>query len=123
VTVREIAPIADPVTRTYQARFTLPPSAVKVELGMTTTVHVTPTDAPPGYVLPLTCLIREGEQPAVWVVDQASGRLALAPVRVVGYRQDTVVLGAGIRPGDRVVTAGVQKLDPGLLVRPWEETR
>jgi RND family efflux transporter MFP subunit len=122
-TLRELSPIADPVTRTYQARFTLPSSASKLELGMTATVHVVPTEAPAGYILPLTCLIRKDDRPAVWVVDRGSGRLALAPVRVVRYRQDTVVLGDGIRPGDLVVTAGVQKLDSGLLVRAWEETR
>jgi RND family efflux transporter MFP subunit len=123
VVLRELSPIADPVTRTYQARFTLPSSASKAELGMTATVHLTPSGASSGYVLPLSCLIRSGDQPAVWVVERASGRLSLAPVHVVQYRQDTVILGGGIKSGDLVVTAGVQKLDSGLIVRPWEETR
>jgi RND family efflux transporter MFP subunit len=123
VTLRELSPVADPVTRTFQARFTLPTGVSGVELGMTATVHVTLTDAPAGYALPRTCLTRTGDRPAVWVVERASGRLTLVPVRVVRYGQDAVVLADGVKPGDLVVTAGVQKLDPGCLVRPLEETR
>ncbi|HJZ53711.1 MAG TPA: efflux RND transporter periplasmic adaptor subunit, partial [Gemmataceae bacterium] len=40
-TLREIAPSADPVTRTYQVRLSLPESC-PAELGMTVTVHLTP---------------------------------------------------------------------------------
>ena len=42
------------------------------------------------------------------------------PVEVREYRHETVVLSGGVRPGQLVVTAGVQKLDAGLTVRPWE---
>jgi len=36
------------------------------------------------------------------------------------YRHETVVLSAGVKPGQLVVTAGVQKLDSAVTVRPWE---
>lgn len=119
--LRELSPIADPVTRTYQARFTIERPGPEVALGMTATVHLAPDDAAPGYVLPLSCLLRTGNRPAVWVVDRSTGALALTPVDVREYRQETVVLSGGVRPGQLLVTAGVQKLDPSLTVRPWEE--
>ena len=31
------------------------------------------------------------------------------------------MIAGGVKPGDLVVTAGVQKIDPGMVVRPWEE--
>jgi membrane fusion protein, multidrug efflux system len=120
VALRELSPIADPVTRTYQARFTIDWPGPQVALGMTATVHLTPADAAAGYVLPLTSLLRTGGRPAVWVVDRSTGALALVAVEVREYRQETVVLSGGVRPGQLVVTAGVQKLDPGLTVRPWK---
>jgi len=87
---------------------------------MTATVHLTPSSVATGYSLPLSSLLRSGAQPAVWVVDRATGKLTLVPVEVREYRHETVVLSGGVRPGQLVVTAGVQKLDAGLTVRPWE---
>jgi multidrug efflux system membrane fusion protein len=118
--LRELSPTADPVTRTYQARFTIPNAEPKVILGMTATVHLLPANPTPGYVLPLSSLLRTGDRQAVWVVDRPTGGLTLTPVEVREYRHETVVLSGGVRPGQLVVTAGVQKLDAGLTVRPWE---
>ena len=115
-----VRPAADPVTRTYQARFTIQNPGPKLVLGMTATVHLAPAYAATGYVLPLSALLRTGDRPAVWVVDRRSGALTLTPVEVREYRQETVVLSSGVKPGQLVVTAGVQKLDPSLTVRPWE---
>jgi RND family efflux transporter MFP subunit len=118
--LRELSPTADPVTRTYQARFTVRNPGTKVVLGMTATVHLAPADVAPGYALPLSSLLRTGDRPAVWVVDRRTGAINLTPVEVREYRQETVVLSRGVKPGQLVVTAGVQKLDAGLTVRPWE---
>jgi RND family efflux transporter MFP subunit len=121
--LRELSPSADPLTRTYEARFALPGASAGVELGMTATVYLTPADSTPGFVLPLSSLLRQSDRPAVWVVGREAGRPMLTPVEVREYRQESVVIAGGVKPGDLVVTAGVQKIDPGLVVRPWEEVR
>jgi multidrug efflux system membrane fusion protein len=121
--LREVSPAADPLTRTYQARFALPDAGTGVELGMTATVHLTPADSTSGFVLPLSSLLRQSDRPAVWVVGREAGRPTLTPVEVREYRQESVVIAAGVKPGDLVVTAGVQKIDSGMVVRPWEEVR
>jgi len=121
--LRELSPAADPVTRTYQARFSLNGASPSVALGMTATVHLTPAGPAPGFVLPLSSLLRQSDRPAVWVVRRGAGRPTLTPVEVREYRQDSVVIAAGVKPGDLVVTAGVQKIDPAMAVRPWEEVR
>jgi membrane fusion protein, multidrug efflux system len=121
--LREVSPSADPLTRTYQARFALPGASAGVELGMTATVYLTPADSTPGFVLPLSSLLRQSDRPAVWVVGREAGHPKLTPVEVREYRQESVVIAAGVKPGDLVVTAGVQKIDSGLVVRPWEEVR
>lgn len=121
--LREVSPTADPLTRTYQARFVLSGADTGVAQGMTATVHLTPGESTPGFVLPLSSLLRKSDRPAVWVVGREAGRPTLTPVEVREYRQESVVIAAGVKPGDLVVTAGVQKIDPGLVVRPWEEVR
>jgi multidrug efflux system membrane fusion protein len=121
--LREVSPSADPLTRTYQARFALPGAGPGVELGMTATVYLTPAKSTPGFVLPLSSLLRQSDRPAVWVVGREAGPPTLTPVDVCEYRQESVVITAGVKPGDLVVTAGVQKIDSGMVVQPWEEVR
>jgi RND family efflux transporter MFP subunit len=121
--LREVSPAADPLTRTYQARFSLPNADTGVELGMTATVHLTPAHSSRGFVLPLSSLLRQSDRPAVWVVGREAGRPTLTPVEVREYRQESVVIADGVKAGDLVVTAGVQKIDSGMVVRPWEEVR
>ena len=119
--LRELSPTADPITRTYQARFTIPNPSPRIVLGMTATVHLQSAVNAPGFTLPLSSLHRLGDQPAVWIVDRATGSITLTPVVVREYRHETVILSSGVKPGQWVVTAGVQKLDAGLTVRPWED--
>jgi multidrug efflux system membrane fusion protein len=121
--LRELSPIADSVTRTYQARFTIEKPGPEAALGMTATIHLAPADSATGFVLPLSSLHRQSDRPAVWVVGRGTGRPTLTPVEVREYRQESVVVADGLKAGDLVVTAGVQKIDPGTVVRPWEQVR
>lgn len=118
VKLRELSPAADPTTRTYQARFAIPNPGPDVTIGRTVTIHLDPAPARPTVTVPLTAVRQHDGRPAVWRVD--GDRLVSVPVVVVGYRDDAAVIAEGVRPGDVVVAAGVQKLDAGLRVRPWE---
>ena len=66
--------------------------------------------------LPLSSLYNQGGGPSVWVVD-VDGRPVLRRVHVEAYESRDVVIAGGLNEGDRVVTLGVQKLDPGQRVR------
>jgi multidrug efflux pump subunit AcrA (membrane-fusion protein) len=68
-------------------------------------------------VLPLTALHRENEKPGVWVVDPKTSRVSLKPVTIGQYRENGVVIEAGLAAGDIVVTAGVNRLVAGQTVR------
>jgi len=118
--LRELSPSADPVTRTYLARFTIRDAGPEIALGMTATIKLAPNDGSAGYTLPLSALLRNGTEPALWVVDRTSGHLALTTVNVREYRQESAIVTGGVNDGDLVVTAGVQKLDVSMTVRPWE---
>lgn len=115
--VREIAGGADPVTRTYAVRVSVPTAPSAVQLGMTASVLFSSTVDPALVVLPLTALARDGTQAAVWIVDPASSKVKRRTVSVGQFREDGVTITAGLHPGDVVVTAGVHKLRPGQQVR------
>ncbi len=114
--LREIAPSADPATRTYLAKFSLPEADDKVSLGMTATLTLADAATERVARLPLSALFSQGSSPSLYVVD-GSGAITLKPVIVKSYDSNSVVISGGVEEGARVVALGVQKLDPAQKVR------
>jgi RND family efflux transporter MFP subunit len=115
--VREIAPLADPATRTYPARITLIDPPPEVALGMTATVRFEAPLPQPVISVPLQALLREGEQTYVWKLDRNAGTVRREAVKVATVSGNELVLAAGVQPGDVLVTAGAHLLKDGQKVR------
>jgi multidrug efflux system membrane fusion protein len=116
--LRELAPAADPATRTYAARFVLLERPAVMALGMTANLFIERRSDERVAELPITAIFQRGTTPAVWVVDSATGTVSLRDVTIGRWRDDTAVVTAGVDDGDVVVTAGVHKLDAGQRVVP-----
>jgi RND family efflux transporter MFP subunit len=114
--LREIAPNADPATRTYLAKFSLPDAGDTVSLGMTATLALADRETDRVARLPLSALFSEGGGPSLYVVDD-KGDVALQPVAVKSYESNNVVITGGVDEGAKIVVLGVQKLDPAQKVR------
>ena len=114
--LREIAPAADPATRTYLAKFSLPGAGDSVSLGMTATLSLSDPATARVARLPLSALFSEGSDPSLYTVDD-KGDVALKPVAVKSYDSNNVVITGGVDEGAKVVVLGVQKLDPAQKVR------
>jgi RND family efflux transporter MFP subunit len=114
--VREVAPQADPVTRTFRVRVGLdaPPEAMRLGSSVTGTVRL---EGAAGISIPASALTRAQGQPAVWIVDPKASTVSLHPVDVERFDLARVIVAQGLEPGDVVVTAGVQALRPGEKVR------
>jgi membrane fusion protein, multidrug efflux system len=114
--VREVAPQADPVTRTFEVKIGLidPPEGMR--LGATVTGRLT-MDAAPVIEIPASALTRVDRQPAVWVVDPVGKTVSLRNVDVLRFDPTKVAVSQGLDIGEIVVTAGVQALHPGQKVR------
>ena len=46
--------------------------------------------------VPLSAIFQRGTQPAVWVVDKASGTVALRPVTIARWRDETALIASGV---------------------------
>jgi RND family efflux transporter MFP subunit len=114
--VREVAPQADPVTRTFEVKVGIidPPGAMR--LGATVTGHIQ-LAGPPGVTIPASALTQAQGRPAVWVVDPQSRTVSLRNVDILRHDPASVIIGQGLEAGEVVVTAGVQALHPGQTVR------
>jgi RND family efflux transporter MFP subunit len=114
--VREVAPQANPVTRTFEVKVGLtdPPAAMR--LGATVTGRFE-MEAVPFIEIPATALTEFNRQPAVWVVDPSKHTVSIRNVDVLRFDQATVAVSQGLDTSEIVVTAGVQALHPGQAVR------
>ena len=119
VALRELAPQAASTTRTYRARLK-PVTPRPLPLGATATLVAQRVAGEAAVApVPAAAITQSKGRPAVWVVRRAGpepvGTVELAEVTVHGYRNDEVLV-SGLPVGALVVTAGVQKMAPGLRV-------
>lgn len=120
--IREIAPQADPVTRTFQVRVGLqdPPEAMR--LGSTVVGSVETTSARI-MSIPAKALTTSGRGAAVWIVDPKTSTVSLRPIDILRFDPDHVVVSQGLVPGETIVATGVQALHPGQRVKPLPPAR
>ena len=120
--VREVAPQADPVTRTFQVKIGLVDPPAEFRLGSTVRGEAR-TEAAPHFSIAASALTKSEGRPAVWIVDPANLTVSLRPVETGNFGPNTVAVADGLAAGDIVVTAGVQALHPGQKVRLLEASR
>ncbi|MDW5312632.1 efflux RND transporter periplasmic adaptor subunit [Rhizobium sp. PL01] len=120
--VREVAPAADPATRTRRVKIALenPPAAFRLGTTITATLKEAIVEQ---LVLPATAiLVRDGKS-YVWVVDEGSGTVKTQEVVTGSQAGNGVVITSGIDTGMRVVTAGVHSLEDGQKVKIEDEAQ
>ncbi len=113
--LRELAPAADPATRTFAARIAILDADAAVALGMTASVSFAQgNDAQ--IVVPLAALLQQGEQAAVWVIG-TDATVSQRVVVVERFADSGAVLKSGLQPGETIVAAGAFKLVAGEKIR------
>jgi RND family efflux transporter MFP subunit len=101
--LRELSGAADPITRTFAARFALADDGSHAPLGATITLRLQAArDA--STVVPLAALHDGGEGMGVWVVT-ASSHIVFRRVSVTGLGQETATLAPGALSSDDVIVA------------------
>ncbi|MEO8600520.1 MAG: efflux RND transporter periplasmic adaptor subunit, partial [bacterium] len=96
--LRELSPVADPVTRTYTAKITILNAPSEVKLGMTAYVSFVAKTPDAMFAVPLTALLQDkttnSAATAVWLVE--NGAVRLVPVQIGGISGDDVLLASGV---------------------------
>ena len=131
--VREVAPAADPQSRTYRVKLTLAggQGADAVRLGMTGDALLPPAaagavpangparaaTAAPVFKIPATAIFHQGNAPAVWVIRDGDSTLELRPVTVRTYTERSAVVTSGLAEGENLMLAGVHTVFAGQHVR------
>jgi RND family efflux transporter MFP subunit len=117
--LRELSAMADPVTRTYQARYSLGGAGENAPLGATVTVHLheAANGAVQQYEIPISALYDGGAGTSVWVIDPATSSLSRRSVVIAKLGSETALVSKGLRPGERVISLGTHLVKEGEKVK------
>jgi RND family efflux transporter MFP subunit len=118
-TLRELSAAADPVTRTFRARYTVKAPVDALALGQSATLLLQLPAMNAGTVrLPTTAIFGKQGQTQVWLYDDKASTVKRHPVQSVGVDGNDVLV-TGLHTGMQVVTAGVHVLNDGQKVQPF----
>lgn len=113
--LREIAGSADPVTRTWSARYALDDATAAPRLGSVVRVELDIDDTTPLLQVPIGAINERGLGPQVWrIVD---GRAQPLPVTLVDIDTEHARILADLVPGDELIALGTHLLETGMPVR------
>ncbi|MFM9937273.1 MAG: efflux RND transporter periplasmic adaptor subunit [Novosphingobium sp.] len=115
-TLREVAGAADPLTRTFAARYVLAGRADAIPLGATVTIRV--QGAPAEAVrVPLGAMVDLGRGAGVWIVG-TDAKVRFRPAQPLRLTEEEALLPAALLPpGTRIVALGGHLLKEGQKVR------
>ena len=111
--VSEVVPIVDPFTRTFTVKVDLPSSGLRSgSYGKA----FFKTGSRNGIAVPATAVVQRASLTSVWVVSpEGLARLRLVKLgRAQGGRVEIL---SGLAPGEKVVTAGIEKMVDGAKVQ------
>lgn len=114
--VREVSGSADPQSRTFSVRVSLPDDP-RVLIGMTATVVADVKAEGDDVTVPLSALAEKDGGKIVWTVDRVAATVHARPVKLADFTDDGVGVTEGLKPGDIVVAAGTQFMTENLKVK------
>ena len=120
--LRQLSDAADPVSRTFEARYVLEGEAARAPLGATVVIRIpaAPATAEGAGVaeveVPLGAVLDTGQATGLWVMAEGGTAVAFHPVTLTRLTGETAVV-SGIAAGRDVVAMGAHMLSPGARVR------
>lgn len=118
-TLRQLSDAADPLTRTFEARYVLEGALADAPLGATVTIQI--SDGTPsirtGVQVPIGALFDAGKGPGVWVINGQPAKVTWRAVAVQHLDDDGARITGQLKQGDRIVALGAHLLREGELVR------
>lgn len=114
--IRELAPQADPATRTRRLRLALDAAPPSFYLGTAVAVVVSRPVAP-RFDLPTSAVQERDGRAQVWVIDRQARVVHPRPVQVLARRDGLLSVSGPLAAGERLVSAGLGQLKDGQAIR------
>ncbi|WP_144152380.1 efflux RND transporter periplasmic adaptor subunit [Paraburkholderia sp. BCC1885] len=114
--LRELSHSADPLTRTFAARYVLSGAAAQAPFGATVTVDLAQAGSTGDMAVPLGALYDRGHGPGVWVIGR-DAHLTYRAVQVRSAGSEMATVASGLAAGQTIVALGAHQLTDGEQVR------
>lgn len=127
VALKEISTQANVETQTYTVTFTLPsPTNLTVLPGMTAIIHAQ-FELPKGeeqlFTIPVTAVFNDKKGVSyVWLIEPSTNKLKKQAVKVGRLTGTGATIIEGLVQGEKIVAAGAEFLEEGMVVRAFEST-
>lgn len=118
--LRQLSETADPLTRTFEARYVLDEELAQAPLGSTVMIRIAQHQQDDSSTLqvPISALYDKGNGPGVWVVRGEPAKVSWQAVSVQQLDNETAfVFAKQLNSDDRIVTLGAHLLRDGQSVR------
>ena len=113
--IRALIPRADARARTFPVKLRLRQPSERIGAGMLAKAVFPLGDSSPGTLVPKDAIVQFGEHTVVFLVNEGSA--VPAPVKVSGAMGLWSVVNGAISPGDKVITRGNERLQPGQPIQ------
>jgi RND family efflux transporter MFP subunit len=117
--LRQLSDAADPLTRTFEARYVLEGELANAPLGATVTIQIADghSSGSSGLQVPVGALFDAGKGPGVWVINDNTTKVAWRPVTVLRVSDEGARVAGRLKQGERIVALGAHLLREGEQVR------
>ena len=118
--LRQLSDAADPLTRTYEARYVLDGGAATAPIGATVTVYLRDAERAGALSVPLGAIDDEGRGPGVWLLDPRSSSVSYRSVTFIRFDAERAIVTGEIHIGDPVIAVGGHFLHEGQPIKVAE---
>jgi len=118
--LRQLSDAADPLTRTFEARYVLEGDVANAPLGATVTIQIADghsRSVQSDLQVPIGALFDAGKGPGVWVINGNPAKVARRPVVVRRVSDESARIAGGLKQGDLIVALGAHLLREGEQIR------
>lgn len=120
--LRLLSDAADPVTRTFEARYVLEGALANAPLGSTVTLHIAGEKTiQPVLQVPLAAIYDPGKGAGVWSLSGEPPQVSWQPVTILGLGDDSAKITGELNAGDQIVALGAHLLHEGETVRTVQQ--
>lgn len=116
-TLRQLSDAANPLTRTFEARYVLEDDLADAPLGSTVSVDIQIDPSASVLQVPIGAIFDPGNGPGVWLIEGETPQVTWQAVQVAGLSDARASVLGNLEAGDRVVALGVHLLHEGEQVR------
>jgi RND family efflux transporter MFP subunit len=121
--LRQLSDSADPLTRTFEARYVLGGVGAQAPLGATVTIQLTGSGAEESLTVPNAAITDRASGPGVWILNRNNLTVSFRPVSISRIGEEDTYLNSGLTPGEEIVALGAHLLHEGQQVRVDEYDR